>query len=367
MSPRGLVAEVDSGPLPPLTADPASWGRLFDVLRRSYLEHHYGFRELLISANNYLDTFILDSSTPSSQVLVGRDGWLFLAQEGSGRGIIDEARTAAPLPTAPLADIARELEYRRQWLAARGIRYLVMLAPNKNTVYPEKLPRLQAPADPGHHLRQLGTYLREHTKVDVLDVTPMLLERKKTEPVFYVTDSHWNANGAFVAYQAILARLRRAFPAIVPLDHRRFEVESYKWLSGDLSFMMGLSRYYAENRIIYRNKDWYKARGASYDGPMEPWFTTPPQRSVTNNPALPRAVVFHDSFWWEMLPFMGECFDEALYAWCQPASRTTFRHFDEGLITGFKPDVVIEEFTERFISPSLRDETVAAAAKDKKK
>jgi alginate O-acetyltransferase complex protein AlgJ len=366
ISPKFLVAEAPTPPLPALTANPVSWGRAFDVLRRSFLEHHYGFRDLLISANNYLDTFVLDSSTPSSQVLVGRDGWLFLSREGSGRDILEEFRSSAHLPEAPLADIARALEWRREWLAARGIRYLVVLAPNKNTVYPEKLPKNLVPADPGHHLRELDTYLRRHTTVELLDMTPVLLERKKTEQVFYATDSHWNANGAFAAYQALMTVLKREFPAIVPLDRRRFEVESYKWVSGDLPFMMGLSKFFPEKRIIYRNKDWYKARGKSYDGPMEPWFTTMPQASFSDNAALPRVVVLHDSFWWEMIPFVGESFSEALYAWCLPASTKAFRHFDEALITRFHPDIVIEEFTERFITPSL-DEGAQAKADTKKK
>ena len=95
LSPKFLVAEMPTKPLPRLTFNPVSWAHYFDVLRRSYLEHHYGFRDLLIAVNNYVDTFILDSSTPSSEVLVGRDGWLFLAQDGSGRGIIDEFRSSA--------------------------------------------------------------------------------------------------------------------------------------------------------------------------------------------------------------------------------------------------------------------------------
>lgn len=365
ISPKALVAEIEVS-LPHLTWSPVSWGRYFDVLRRYYLEHNYGFRELLISLNSYFDTFILDSSTPSSRVLVGRNGWLYLSEEGLNRNIIEEFRLSEPLPAAPLAAIAAELERRREWLSARGIRYLVLLTPNKNTVYPEDLPKPFIPSDPGHHLRQLDAYLRQHTKVELLDITPELLRLKKTEQVFYRTDSHWNANGAFAAYQAMVKMLHRDFPAIVPMDFQRFEVIRYKWISGDLPFMMGLSKYFPEERIIYRNMDWFKARGDSYDGPMEPWFVTMPQRSVLHDPSLPRAVVFHDSFWMELMPFMGECFREALYAWCMPPSQKGFRHFDEDMILKFKPDIVIEEFTERFITPSLHQKAVEAKAGGKK-
>ena len=350
---RTVVAEVESEPLPVLTSHPASWGTLFDALRKQYLDRHFGFRDLLISWNNYLDTIVLCSSTPSSRVLLGKDDWLFLAKDSAGRNIIEDAAAPAALSEVKLARVADELEHRRQWLAARGIRYLLVLTPNKNTVYPEKLPDAFQPADPGRHLRQLTAYLRSHTGLDVVDVTPALLERKKTEPVFYTTDSHWNAHGAFAAYEEIAKALRRDFPAITPLRRERFRVEAYDWGPGDLVFMMGLSDHFKEDRSYYFNLDWFKARGASYGGPMENWYIMLPQYSVTGNPALPRALVLHDSYWWELLPFVAECFDKALYVWSASPTAETFRHFDEALVERERPDIVIEEYTERMIMLSV--------------
>jgi len=351
---NATVAETDTTPLPTPTGNPVSWVKWFDVLRRGYLERHYHLRGRLITWNSYLDTFVLVSTTPSSKVMAGKDHWLFLAQDGTTRNVIEDARGLEGLPEESMAVLAQEMEQRRQWLAERGIRYLFVLTPNKNTVYPEMLPEALRPLRAESHLEQFVNYLRAHTKVEVVNVAPGLLNEKKQHAVFYTTDSHWNAHGAFAAYRQIVQPLQRDFSSIVPLTREQFRVESYKWFPGDLVFMMGLSEYLTEDRIIYFNKDWYKARGAFYDGPTDPHYFAPPQYSFTGNASLPRAVVFHDSFWWELLPFIAESFNEALYVWLKPQTETELRFFDKPLIEREHPDIVIDEYTERYILPSLR-------------
>jgi alginate O-acetyltransferase complex protein AlgJ len=367
-APKFIMAETDLTTLPETTLAPPTWLRWFDVLRRGYLERHYNLRSLLISWNSYLDTFVLASTTASSNVLAGKDHWLFLAQDGDVGNVIEEARFPQPLPEEPLAILVAELERRRVWLAERGIRYLVVIAPNKNTVYPEKLPEALRPLGKESHLAQFVRYFREHTKVDIVDVTPALMERKKTAPVFYITDSHWNAYGAFAAYQEIIKPLKRDFPAIPVLDRHQFVVEQFKGLPGDLSFMMGLTEHLKEDRIMFYNKDWYKARGLSYYGTNDPHYFEDPQYSVTGDAKLPNAVIFHDSFWWELLPFIAESFNKALYVWLKPQTGNAFRFFDTDVIEQEKPNIVIDEFTERYILPPLHGrfkiKNHVAAAKD---
>lgn len=352
-APRTLVAEVNNTRLVTPTLDPDTWIKWFATVRRGYLDRHYNLRTLLIAWNSFLDTIVLASTSANSQVMAGKDHWLFLAQDGS-RNILEDARSSDPLPETSVDAVARELERRREWLAARGIRYLVVVAPNKNTVYPEKLPDALRPTDPEGHLAQFVRYIKDYTKVDIVDVTPALEEHKKREQVFYVTDSHWNAHGAFAAYREIMRHIVKDFPQIKPLTREQFQVEQFNWLPGDLANMMGLSDHLKEDRIMFVNKEWYKARGVSYLGPNNPHYFEEPQRSVTGNPELPRAIVFHDSFWWELLPFLAESFDEGLYVWLRPQTDLEFRFFDAELIEKEKPDIVIDEYTERYILPPLR-------------
>lgn len=349
-----VVAESKSKPLPALTVHPASWGNFFNTLRQNYLDHHYAFRDVLISWNNYFDIFVMLSSSPNSRVLIGKDRWLFLKYDSVGRNIQLDAQHPEPLSQTKLAELAKIFEERRVWLAERGIRYVVLLPPSKNTVYPEKLPHSLQPTDPGRHLRELIAYLRAHTQVDIVDVTPSLLDHKKDGFVFFARDNHWNALGAFVGYTELARHLQTYFPAIKLLERQQFREETYRNYPGDLASMTGLTTLFKEDRTMFVNTKWYKARGASYDGPMQDWYLTMPQRSVLENPALPRALVLHDSFWLEMMPFIGESFREALYIWALPPTQQAFRRFDKQLIERFKPDVVIDEFAERYIMITVR-------------
>ncbi|KHK04277.1 alginate O-acetyltransferase AlgX-related protein [Desulfovibrio sp. TomC] len=352
-APKGMLAESDMSPLPEVTANPASWGRWFNSLRHGYLDHRYNLRSQLITWNSYMDIFVLASTMPSSKVMAGKDHWLFLAQDGAFRNVIEDARSPDDLPAVSVDILVNELDRRQKWLEARGIRYLVILTPNKNSVYPEMLPESLRPKRLYSHRDQFVKAVQSRTNVDIVDVTSALVEEKKNDKVFYMTDSHWNAHGAFAAYRRIMDHLVRDFPAITPLDHNQFQVEQYAWLPGDLAFMMGLSDYLKEDRILFFNKEWYKARGTTYEGPTDPEYFEVPQYSVTGNAKLPNAVIFHDSFWLELLPFMAESFDKALYVWLKPQTESHLRLFDAALIEREKPDLVIDEFTERYILPPL--------------
>ena len=61
--------------------------------------------------------------------------------------------------------IMDDLVARRDWLAERGIKYLVVVAPNKNTVYPEMLPGGFEKATDDSQLDQLLRYIKKNSIV----------------------------------------------------------------------------------------------------------------------------------------------------------------------------------------------------------
>ena len=142
---------------------------------------------------------------PSSRVVVGRDDWLFYTGEMTVEDLLGRDR----LSEAELTDWRRALEGRRAWWRERGAEYLLVLVPNKSTVYPEKLPAfLRAQTRPGK-LDQLLSHLREQkSPVPLLDLRPALRAAKAQQIVYWPTDSHWNAEGLAAACDAITARLR---------------------------------------------------------------------------------------------------------------------------------------------------------------
>ncbi|MEF3698921.1 alginate O-acetyltransferase AlgX-related protein [Desulfolutivibrio sp.] len=352
------VAESGMEGLPPLDAAPADWVRVFNALRGGYLEKHFGLRGRLITWYNYVNAFLLKSSQDNNPVVMGRDRWLFLSQDGPDRNILEDFRTTRPLPEAKMRRVLEVLTARRDWCAARGIAYLVVVAPNKNTVYPEKLPEAFTRPVEDSHLDQLLRYLADHAALDVVDLRPALAAAKKEHQVFYAMDSHWNAHGAFAAYREIMRHVMPLFPNIRPFGPGDYTPVEYAGLPGDLAFLLGLQDYLPEARVLYVNAaGGARARGTSYPASTHPGYFQPLVASEVTGPVgegLPRAVFFHDSFFWELLPFLAEHFRFAVYAWMNPQTEMEPRYFDTELIERERANIVVEEFTERYFVPSAR-------------
>ena len=97
----------------------------------AYYADHFGFRKTLLHWEHHWKRDLFHESTVSD-VMIGRDGWLFV----TGGHMIDDWRGARPLTPRELQEWQTLLEKRRDWLAQRGIKYLFVVAPSKETVYP---------------------------------------------------------------------------------------------------------------------------------------------------------------------------------------------------------------------------------------
>ena len=95
----------------------------------------FGFRGHLIRWHNIVSTRWLGMS-PSEKVVIGQQGWLYYA----GERTMDDYRATEPLTSAALDEWQAAIAARHQWLAQRGIHYLLVVVPNAQTIYPEYLP-----------------------------------------------------------------------------------------------------------------------------------------------------------------------------------------------------------------------------------
>ena len=141
---------------------------------------------------------------PSARVVVGRDDWLFYSGERTVEDLLGRDR----LSDAELTQWRRAVEGRRAWWRERGAEYLLVLVPNKSTIYPERLPAfLRSQARPGKLDQLVGQLRDQRSPLPVLDLRAALFAAKAQQTVYWPTDSHWNAEGLTVASAAILARL----------------------------------------------------------------------------------------------------------------------------------------------------------------
>ena len=92
---------------------------------------------------------------------LGQSGWLYLA----GDAAVSSYRVTRPFTTGQLEDYRRILEARRDWLAERGIRYLLVIPPNKDTIYPEFMPPAYTKVNSRSRLDQLVDHMRSRSTV----------------------------------------------------------------------------------------------------------------------------------------------------------------------------------------------------------
>jgi alginate O-acetyltransferase complex protein AlgJ len=329
----------------------AEYPRKFEV----YFNDTFGLRDPLIRWNNLTRVSLLGISH-SPKVEIGRRGWLYYLEEGA----VKDLRRSHPLSLAELQRWAWSLEARRQWLASRGIRYLVLFAPNKHTIYPEYLPRRYDHVTPETRCDQIYKYLAEHTQLDLLDLREPLLKAKSRARLYHRRDTHWNDRGAFIGYREIMQRLSRWYPNLGPMPRSAFKLVEYARPNPDLSLMLGLGDVMPEVDYALVPRFGRRAHRADPgpgltpdDHPMPPPFAF-----ESGDDSLPRAVVFRDSFSIALIPLLAEHFSRSLYLWHCP--------FDPTIIEREKPQVVIEEAVERRLwapppLPNIPDAMIAQA------
>jgi len=303
----------------------------------TYYDDHMGFRDWLIHGHAYLKIRWLGVS-PSDRLIVGKDGWLFLGH----RNAIDQYRGVAPFTPRQLRRWKRILVERRDWLAQRGIEYLVVLVPNKHSMYPEFMPDNLPRVSDESQLSELARFLDQHSDVPVLDLRPALERARREHRIYHKTDTHWNDIGAYAAYQAILARLEQKLPGLRHASPTPVRFGKLTTRGMGLAQLVGLSETCPEERLVLT--------------PTEPRAEIPPSERVryeervrkqlpvalgTRDPSLPRALMFRDSFANALVPYLSENFERILYVW--------ERNLDPRIVEKESPDVVIQQLTERFL------------------
>ena len=163
------------------------------------------------------------------KTLVGRDGWLFYKPG------CDDLLARAGAPAHSTNDPVPAIVAWRDALAARGVHLLVVPAPNKESVYPDRLTRRvaegQSVMSPWTRdvLARLGS-----ANVECVDLFGVFAEARanaapaSTPPLYLAQDSHWSPAGVSLAAKTVARRLVElgwAAPGAVEYRERPAPVE----------------------------------------------------------------------------------------------------------------------------------------------
>jgi alginate O-acetyltransferase complex protein AlgJ len=353
--PVALKEKRQLAEMPHITLDPGSLAKFGSAFER-YFDDHFAFRDSLIFMSNYIQTKDL-SSSPNPKVIIGKEGWLFY--RGDNISSVSEGYSLAfPFTEEQLSRLCRYLEARRDWLASKGIRYLFVIAPDKQSIYPEFLP-----ADYpryGDHIAQVADYLKKHSTIDVVDPRAALMEAKAEHPVYYKTDTHWNEYGGYIAYREIMRHLAARLYDVRTLSLTDFKLTYETENHRDLANMLALGNVIKEEvpRMIEKGPKMAQGVALGYQLPGakeidgSPFFAYESARNYAGK--LPNAVVLGDSFSRYLVPYLSQSFGRSVFLHIWNSSLSS----QDAAVEHERPDVVVDEVVERLLK-SLMERPIA--------
>jgi alginate O-acetyltransferase complex protein AlgJ len=298
------------------------------------LESSFFGRLRLIRAITDLRVAIGDSIF--SNAIIGKEGWLFQTSES----VIQDYQNDIPMTEKQLAQLQQNLDEIAAIYEKQGTSLVVVIAPNKSSIYPDFMPAELQLMRPQSRFDQVVQYLTAHGKTQLLDLRQELIADRKEQQVYFKTDTHWTEYGAYIAYRAILNALQPAHPELVPRALSDFKPVSMGMVSMDLAGLIGSVRM-KEEKIVLTPKLETQTTRHNIQTDDGRWITM----SWSPNENLPKAVIYYDSFLYPIIPWFIDHFSKATFI-PHYANTSTW---NLSWVDQEKADVVIVEFAEKYI------------------
>ena len=355
-------------------ADFASTSRLPGKVSDSF-DDNFGFRGVLIDSYAALLYKIFKKTINQERVVSGEDQFFFLGNHFSK--VIDAGRGRLQLPERKIQGYVEALLCRQQAAKRQGIKFFVVVAPNKHSIYPEKLPSW-CRDEKAENLYDRFYLLAEKSGLNLIKVKNKLLSVKSQygEMLYQKADSHWSDMGAYIAAKEVLNHFS-GFGVCLPenlssLGHTRI----YK--SGGLLSMARIGSFFKPETFYNEVLMWPENEGflsikalsnnvqnGSFSAISDNFQVAYLNNCIIKNDKVKndlKCLFLRDSFCTQMSPFFNQVFSEIAYLHYETVGDSTFTE----LLERFSPDVVVFEFVERqLLSPqvnSLKDSLVVLPA-----
>ena len=274
------------------------------------------------------------------KVLVGDNGWLVYTAEGD----LDLYEKNTLFTEEQLAQFQINLDALSTNYAERGITLVVVIAPSKNTIYPERVPA-QIPQFGGESkLDQVVEYLSAHGETRILDLRPALLQAKTEREIYLATDTHWNDYGAYLTYSLLMERVSETHPNLSPRPLSDFAEQMLEPEPLDLANVIGVTSLTESKLRLAPKFDLATSYKTVNLGGRKLLFSYNPDAT------LPNLIIYHDSYFFNVNPMLGEHFHRGIF----------IQNFSGGGLWNLswvdeqQPDVVIIEFAERYLDDLVK-------------
>ena len=307
-------------------------------------KRNFPLREDLIKLDNRIKSDLLHTNAFPNKVVEGLDGWKFIGDKFSNA--LSESKGFLVFTETELLTIKEKLTKKRDYLKELGIDYYIAVAPNKLSVYGNKLP-----------ISKYGdlTKMKQFESIcKSLNINYINLGNKfpnpDSEKLYYKTDTHWNFTAGIYAFNEVYDNLNKTYT-----NHnlRNYNLKDLvksesNALIGDLNDMLFIDR--DEKIIRYEIKEPIEVSDIKNHLEIPNNYVFNPTqyesryKTDTNNLKI---MILNDSFFGYLKSFFVENFGESVLLWDH-----TFR---KKLIKAEKPDIFFQEIVERNLDVFLED------------
>lgn len=277
-------------------------------------------------------TYTVTGEISSSQVLLGKEGWLFYKSVFDNDPIGDYDGTKQ-FTQDELEMMGQGVLHVQNALKERGIRFTVLLCPNKENVYAAYMPENYVHAEKSR-TDLLAVYL-EKEGVSVVNLKEDMVRQSADYPLYYSYDTHWNQLGGYVGTENLLRSWGITIP---PLNERKI-LSTRLWdcanreCTDDLAELSRLQFVFDDERE-HVVEGTFPVNWSGIESEEYLRFENP------NAAREDKVLLVGDSFRRAMLPSLCEEFREVYVI--------HRKNFEAGMLDEIATDYVIAEYVERY-------------------
>ena len=189
---------------------------------------------------NYTFYKMFNKSLEQDSVIIGKDGFLFLGNKYGE--ILHIAQGIYPYNKKDIDNWTNQLKNVQNWYKKRGIKFVVVIAPNKHSIYKDKLPnwvdvsKLTMTDD-------IFNYSR-NKNINILDIRDTIIKQKVPQ-LYFSTDTHWNNKGASIAYTETIKYTNKIYDTNYKIPNYSLSIS--KRAGGDLAGFLKINSLLPDN------------------------------------------------------------------------------------------------------------------------
>ena len=311
----------------------------------SYIVFYNLYGEQYIAGIDNNVSYFLTGDMTSTQVIAGKDKWLFYKSSIDGDPLgdyIGETR----YNNEEMSTLLKRAIKKQEYWEKKGVRCLTIIPPNKENVYSEYMPEnIERKSDVSKE-DVMSSYLKKNN-VNIINLKSEMNKSKISENysgynLYYKYDTHWNQLGAEVGVAQIIKYMENRSIEVKRNEIHEEQLNYHLSALDDLAVTASLKwRFHDEKDYFFScnpNINWQKLKEDINDDGVATIHNEKAEYKKT-------ILIVGDSFRIAMIPALSKYYNNVII--------TSSGASDVDYYEKYNPDCVVYEYVERYFGNEL--------------